>query len=311
MQILKIDFPITNNFLHNQPVVLALGFFDGVHLGHQELIKEAKNAAEKAKLPLMVMTFSEHPRVYFAKQNEFKYLTTITEKADILAKLGVDYLAVFDFDHGLGELDPKSFVEQVIIRLNAKIVVAGFDYTYGPASIANMANLPKFAAGKFKIIEVPEQIIAGVKIGSTTIRSFIETGNVAEANKMLGYPYQISGKVIYGKQRGRQMGFRTANLEYPTDKVLPAIGVYATKLKVNGKWYEAMTSVGHNVTFESDRKLFIETNIFNFDENIYDKTITIAWYEYLRGEIKFNSPEELMNQLQNDKKETKAYFSRL
>lgn len=308
MQTINVAFPIKQNKILEGPVVLALGFFDGVHLGHQRLIRKAREAADQKQIPLMVMTFSQHPRVYFAGQENFEYLTTLEEKAACMAELGVDYLTVFDFAEGVGALSPKDFVDQVIVELHAQVVVAGFDYTYGSGKLADMAHLPDYAEKRFEIIEIPEQEFAGRKIGSTLIRDYLDEGKVDEANQLLGYPYAISGKVVPGKQRGRQMGFRTANLDYPAKKILPGIGVYSTKIKVRGVWYEAMTSVGYNVTFGAEKKIFIETNIFDFDADIYGDEITVAWYHYLRGEEMFDSMDGLIDQLHLDQKHTKDYF---
>lgn len=306
MKITEINYPFENQ--NKEEIVLVLGFFDGVHKGHQELLKTGRKKADELKMPLVVMTFDQHPRVIYANDQDFKYLTTIKEKSEVMATFGVDELVIFNFNEQLAKLSPEDFVDHVLCELHAKVVVAGFDYTYGKKSVANMENLPKFANGRFEVIQVPEQKVNGKKIGSTAIRDALETGNIELANYLLGHPYQMSGKVVPGKQRGRQLGFRTANLEFNPDKIVPKIGVYATKLKVHGKWYEAMTSVGYNVTFENDRKIFIETNIFDFDQDIYGEEITVAWYKYLRGEEKFDNVNQLIEQLNEDKKETLNFF---
>lgn len=309
MKIIEVEFPFAKNLITTKPIVLVLGFFDGVHRGHQELLKKGQEIAQQQDLPLVVMTFDQHPRVIYAHDQHFKYLTTIAEKAQIMAQYGVDYLTVFKFNQELQTLPPERFVNEVIKQLNTKYVVAGFDYTYGPKDVANMQNLPRFAQGDFEVISVPKQTLANEKIGSTRIRTAIETGDLTTATALLGHPYTMTGKVVPGKQRGRQLGFRTANLAYLPDKVLPKVGVYATKLKVKGKWHEAMTSVGYNVTFNDEQQIFIETNIFDFDEDIYGQEITVAWYKYLRGEIKFNNVENLVKQLKQDETDVRNYFA--
>lgn len=311
MKVIDVEFPFAKNLITTSQVVLVLGFFDGVHIGHQRLIEAGRKEADKRNLPLMVMTFDKHPRVIYAGESDFLYLTTIPEKAQVMEQHGVDYLAVFKFNEKLAHLAPQRFVDEVILGLNAAVVVAGFDYTYGDKKVANMEKLPEFGRGRFDIVELPEQIFGGRKIGSTTIRNDLLAGNVTEANDLLGYPYSITGKVVPGKQRGRTIGFRTANLEFPDHKLIPAIGVYATKLLVHGKWHEAMTSIGYNVTFNDTKRIFIETNIFDFDEEIYGETITVAWYKFLRGEEKFAGLEELKEQLVRDEQETRAYFSNI
>lgn len=306
MKITEINYPFENR--KPQQIVLVLGFFDGVHKGHQQLLKAGRKKADELGLPLIVMTFDQHPRIIYAHDQDFRYLTTILEKADVMSEFGVDELLVFNFNKQLEHLGPEEFVDSVLCKLNAKVVVAGFDYTYGKKDIANMENLPKFAAGRFDVIQIPEQKVNGKKIGSTAIRDALESGEIELANQLLGHPYLMSGKVVPGKQRGRKLGFRTANLAFNPDKIVPKIGVYATKLKVHDQWYEAMTSVGYNVMFEDQKQIFIETNIFDFDEDIYGEEITLAWYKYLRGEENFANVDELINQLNDDKKETLKFF---
>ena len=156
------------------------------------------------------------------------------------------------------------------MKLKADTIVVGFDYTYGPKDIANVENLPKFAKDRFKIVVEPKQAIDKIKVGSTYIRKAIQHGNVELAAELLGQPYETSGIIVHGFRRGHKIGFPTANLEISGSKVLPAEGVYATRAKVNGKWHDAMTSVGYNETFKTNHGLTIETNIFDFDEEAYD-----------------------------------------
>ncbi|WP_201780422.1 riboflavin biosynthesis protein RibF [Lactobacillus psittaci] len=307
LKIVHLTYPIEDSVTPG-PIVLALGFFDGVHLGHQKLIKRAKIVANEKHLPLMVMTFDRHPKEIYAGKTNFRYIDTLTEKADKIAALGVDYLAIAPFTHGFSKLSPQEFVDQVIVALKADTVVAGFDYTFGPKDVANMENLPYFAKNRFEIVILPEQTSGGSKIGSTAIRKAIKEGKIDLATELLGSHYITSGIVGHGKRNGHKLGYPTANLILEDRKVIPKIGVYATRTLVNGKWYESMTSVGYNVTIGNSNQIYIETNIFDFDENIYDEPITIEWYKYTRGEIKFDSLDELKKQLDLDQIEIKNYF---
>lgn len=308
MQIIHLTYPITHK-ITDCKVVLALGFFDGVHLGHQHLIRRAKEEAQKQQLPLMVMTFDRHPSEIYAGKTDFRYIDSLEEKAAKMQALGVNYLVVAHFTEGFSHLSGQEFVDQVIIKLQATVVVAGFDYTYGPKEIANMANLPKFAAGRFKIVTISKQTFQGKKIGSTEIRQAIQAGKMDLATELLGRHYLMSGVVEHGKRNGHRLGFPTANLKVNPKKVIPKIGVYATKTLVNGHWYDSMTSVGYNVSIDQERKIYIESNLFDFDQNIYGQKIVIKWYQYTRGEIKFNSLTELKHQLERDQQQIKAYFA--
>ena len=163
MKIIHLTYPVKENIL-NSKVVLALGFFDGVHLGHQRLITRAREIANQKNLPVIVMTFDRHPKEIYADKKNFKYLETLDEKADKMAKLGVDYLAVMPFTKDFSQISAQKFVDNVIVKLNADTVVAGFDYTYGPKNIANMDNLPNFAKGRFNIVVMPKQVFDGKKL---------------------------------------------------------------------------------------------------------------------------------------------------
>lgn len=310
MKVFKLTYPIRNWHL-KQKIVLGLGFFDGVHLGHQYLISQAKQVANRKGLPLAIMTFDRHASEVFANNHDFQYIDTVKEKAAKMEKLGVDYFLVLKFTDQVCRISPQQFVDNVIEVLGADTVVAGFDYTYGPKEIANMDNLPKFADGKFEIVKVPKQTVEGEKIGSTGIRNAIHQGDMELVYDLMGSYYEMSGIVGHGKRNGHRLGYPTANLISFDQKVIPKIGVYATKTKVNGIWYDSMTSVGYNLTVTDENKIFIESNIFDFNANIYDQPITIKWYKYIRDEIKFDSLDELKEQLKKDEQLIKQYFTKL
>lgn len=309
MQVIHLTYPVKENIIPKK-TVLVLGFFDGVHLGHQHLIDEAKQIALKKSLPVVVMTFDHHPKEVYAEKHNFEYIDTLEEKAQKMEKLGVDYLVVAPFTQEFSKLSGQKFVDDVIIKLNAQVVVAGFDYTYGPKNIANMAHLPQFAKGRFEIVKVPKQTFAGRKIGSTEIRRAIKDGNMEVAAELLGHHYLMSGIIGRGLRNGHKLGFPTANLVWQEKKVIPKIGVYATKTKIGDKWYESMTSVGYNVTVNQERKIYIESNLFGFNREAYGEKMEIKWYHYTRGEIKFKDLTELKKQLEKDKAEIKAYFAK-
>lgn len=309
MQVIHLTYPVEKSITSSK-IVLALGFFDGVHLGHQHLISVAREIANQKSLPLVVLTFDKHPSEVYAKNHNFIYIDSLKEKANKMAKLNVDYLAVLEFTKSFSQISGQDFVDNVIVKLQADTVVAGFDYTYGPKDKANMSHLPEFAKGRFEIVKVAKQTFDGKKIGSTEIRKAITDGKMELAYDLLGHHYVMSGTVGHGKRNGHKLGFPTANLVWNDKKAIPKVGVYATKTKVNGKWYTSMTSVGYNVTIGQERKIYIESNIFDFDEDIYDQPIEIKWYKYTRGEIKFDSLDALKEQLNKDQQEIKSYFAK-
>lgn len=308
MQLIHLNYPVKRSTLPSK-VVLALGFFDGVHRGHQHLISIAKDVANEKHLPLMVLTFDRHPSEVYAGNKNFVYIDDLEEKAYKMEKAGVDYLAVLKFTEAFSRISGQEFVDNVIVELNADTVVAGFDYTYGPKEIANMAHLPEFAKNRFEIINVPKQTFEGEKIGSTEIRRAIAAGDMELVYDLLGHHYVMSGIVGHGKRNGHKLGYPTANLIWNSKKAIPKIGVYATKTKIAGKWYDSMTSVGYNATIGDSKQIYIESNIFDFDEDIYGQPIAIKWYKYTRGEEKFAGLDELKEQLHKDKKVVEEYFA--
>lgn len=301
MQIINVKHPLGSAQRPDEEIVLIMGFFDGVHLGHQKVIKTGVKLAHEHSLKSVLLTFDRSPRTVYQHEKNYKYLSTMQRKAELVEKLGVDELYFVEFSTDFASLKPQEFVDQYMIALKAKYVVAGFDYTYGKKDIANMQTLPQYAKGKFETVTVPEQLIDGKKIGSSAIKEYILHDEIATANKFLGYNYQNQGIVVHGLQRGRTLGYPTANLSVDGEQLIPAIGVYATRIKVNDTWHDSMTSVGYNVTFKENTGVTIETNIFDFDEDIYDQHVKLEWDAYLRGEVKFDGAQGLINQLELDK----------
>lgn len=310
MEVINIHHPYKKEQIPDDSVVLALGYFDGVHLGHQAVIGKAKAEAKKKNLKLAVMTFNHHPSIVYKKLDieSMKYLSVLERKTELMESLGVDYFYVIEFTYDFGTLKPQEFVDQYIVGLHAKVAVAGFDYTYGPRDIANMNVLPTYAKNRFDIIEVTAQVSEGSKISSTNIRIALDEGDMEYVNEKLGYTYQFGGYVMHGDARGRTLGYPTANLRVEKHIRLPKTGVYVVSVCIQGKWYKGMASIGYNITFEKDRKKTVEVNIFEFNRMIYGEKITVRWHHYLRGEVKFSGIEGLIDQLDIDKLESEEYF---
>lgn len=311
MEIYELHHPYNAEQLPTEPAVLVLGFFDGVHRGHQALIAAGKAEAEKRGHQLAVMTFNQHPSIVFQKQDPetMQYLTSVERKAECMAALGVDLLYVVDFTSAFAHLKPQEFVDQYIVGLHASVVVAGFDYTYGVKAQANMETLPLYAQNRFSIRTIAKQELDDQKISSTRIREELAQGKLEKVNQLLGYVYQTAGVVVHGDARGRTLGFPTANIQISQQTRLPKLGIYAVRLLVGNQWYDGMASIGYNITFEADRELTLEIYILDFNQDIYGEYVRVEWYHYLRSEVKFTGIEGLIAQLKEDEKQTKNYFS--
>ena len=315
MEIVKLKEPYDKNAIVNSPIVLALGFFDGVHRGHQEVIKRAIEKGKSLGVKVAVMTFDRHPKIIFQNIDgeKFKYLTMLDEKLEHFKNLGVDIAYVVKFDENLAYLSPQDFIDKYVVGLHAICVVAGQDYTYGKHDIANMDTISDFAKGRFEIITVDHLQRNDQKISSTQIRKDLDSGNVEAANLLLGYQYENHGTVEHGFKRGRKIGFPTLNVSIPKNERILGEGVYAVKVKIDkdNLWYEGMASIGHNETFGDDLEKTVEINLFNFDKSVYGEKVIVKWYKFLREMVKFDSVEELIDQLNKDKRDTEVFFGDL
>lgn len=315
MKIVKLKEPYDKNAIVDSPIVLALGFFDGVHRGHQEVIKRAIEKGKSLGVKVAVMTFDRHPKIIFQNIDgeKFKYLTMLDEKLEHFKNLGVDIAYVVKFDENLAYLSPQDFIDKYVVGLHAICVVAGQDYTYGKHDIANMDTISDFAKGRFEIITVDHLQRNNQKISSTQIRKDLDSGNVEAANLLLGYQYENHGTVEHGFKRGRKIRFPTLNVSIPKNERILGEGVYAVKVKIDkdNSWYEGMASIGHNETFGDDLEKTVEINLFNFDKSVYGEKVIVKWYKFLREMVKFDSVEELIDQLNKDKRDTEVFFGDL
>lgn len=311
MEVIYLTHPYQENQISQEDCVLALGFFDGVHKAHQSVIQETIHQARKKNCLAAVMSFDHHPSVIFGGKTaeELTYLSPLKRKIEVLEKMGVDIFYVVTFDLPFATLSPQDFVNQYIVGLHAKMIVAGFDYTYGKKDIANMECLPLYAKERFEIIMIPEQQLLGGKISSTNIRQALQTGDMEEVNDLLGYVYEFGGIVEKGFGRGgKLLGYPTANLAVPSDVMLPAMGVYITQAYVDGVWYPGMASIGMNPTFPDVEHLMVEIHVIGINQDLYGDYVNVRWHKFLRPEIKFNSIQELIDQLHQDKEDTLQYF---
>ncbi len=287
------------------PTFLALGYFDGIHVGHQRVINTAVELAKKNNAVPAVMSFHPHPSVVLGKSDHnWTYITPLEEKKKILEEMGVERFYLVKFDHVFAGLDTQEFVDQYVIGLNVVHVVTGFDFSYGKYGKGNVETLVKESNGQFgqTVIEKIEK--DGQKISSTLIRNHLKEGLVDELQPYLGRRYTLTGTVIHGDKRGRTIGFPTANLD--TDQYsLPKVGVYAVEVIIDNKSYFAMANVGYKPTFKDDQKKpSLEVHIFDFNKEIYGEDVRITWLKRIRDEKKFSGIDELIAQLHADKSRT-------
>lgn len=287
-----------NELQKEEPTVLVLGYFDGIHLGHKALFERARKVADERGLTVTVLTYPESPRLAFSRFTPelLLHLTSQEQRYLLLEKNGVDQLVMTPFTSEFASNTPAEFIERYVKGLNAQALVAGFDYHFGNCR-ANVQDLMELFDGQVEIVS--EVSLSGEKVSSTRIRQAIQSGDVSLANQLLGYPFMTEGIVVHGDARGRTIGYPTANLA-PFDRVhLPSEGVYVAEVEVDGKRYRSMTSVGKNVTFDGT-ELRIEAHIFEFDRFIYGEKMTIYWLEKIRDMVKFDGIEGLMEQMKSD-----------
>lgn len=284
----------------HEEIAVCFGNFDGVHHGHQALINDMMKYCRKNKYKSMVYTFANHPMEIIAPARNFHYIQHVGQKAESLRDLGVDYLCLKTFDEETMNLRPKPFLDELIYYFKIKAIFVGFNYKFAKNGEGSIAFLKEYGEKHNIEIFIEESFCElGERVSSTRIRGLIHEGEIEQANALLSRPYSIIGTVKAGAKVGRTLGFPTANIEPIEKYILPKRGVYHTKVRWQQKIYESITNVGYNPTFE-DRGFSIETHIMDFDNNLYDEEIEVLFFNFLRDEKKFNSKEELIEQIEND-----------
>lgn len=293
------------------PSVVTIGTFDGVHIGHQKIIKRLIKVGKEKHLKSVVLTFFPHPRMVLQKNSDIKLLNTIDEREAILLSLGLDEMVIQTFTKEFSNLSAYSFVKTILVKkLNAKHIIIGYDHQFGKDRSANIDDLKIY--GKefgFEVEEISVQDVEDVSVSSTKIRSALNQGDITTANSFLGYHYFLSGQVIRGKGLGKTIGFPTANIHIKEDyKLVPKNGVYVIKGILNNSVVYGMMNIGTNPTVNGEHQS-IEAYFFDFDTEIYDETVTIEFLERLRDEHKFESVELLQAQLKKDKKNATQFLN--
>ncbi len=285
--------------------IVTIGTFDGVHLGHQKIIKRLLELKNKQGGETVLFTFDPHPRkILFPKQTDLKLITTTEEKCELLNRFGVDHVLIFPFTKEFSQMLARDYISDIISKgLKTKTLVIGYDHHFGSNREGNIDTLKSLSSTyHFGVEEISAQEINQLNISSTRIRKALEEGNIDTANEYLGYYFFISGVVVKGKQLGRTLGYPTANIFIKDkDKLIPKMGVYAVNVILNDVKYKGMLNIGTNPTTATDQNIKIEVNIFDFNKDIYDQNIKLEFVKRIRDEEKFANLEELKQALANDK----------
>ena len=289
-------------FTTQQPTVLTIGTFDGVHLGHQKIVERVVTTARQEGLLATVFTFFPHPRMVVQHDKGLKLIHTLEEKKQLFQQLGVDLLVVQPFNEAFAQLTAEEFVSTILVqRLNVKKVIIGYDHRFGRNRTANIDDMRLF--GKkygFAVEEISVQEVDEVSVSSTKIREALNKGDVTTAEHYLGTPYSLTGRVVHGLKLGRTLGYPTANIQVTEDyKLIPKDGVYVVYSYIGGQKVYGMMSIGKNPTIEG-KGASIEVYFFDFNGDLYDQKLTIEFVQYLREEQKFATIDLLKKQLQDD-----------
>ena len=298
-------------FNSSEKTIVTIGTFDGIHVGHQKILKNLIRTANNEGKKSVLLTFFPHPRMVLQKENKILLLNTIKEKSGLLEKMGLDYLIIHPFSREFSRLTALEFVRDILVnKLNTSRLIIGYDHHFGKNREGNIHQLKEYSLlYDFKVEEIPAQDIDDVSVSSTKIRTALKDGNLKTANNYLGYHYMLNGTVVSGKKLGGTIGFPTANIEIKEPyKLIPKTGVYIIRTYINTILYTGMMNIGFNPTVLGKHQT-IEAHLFDFNEDLYGKEITIEFIYFLREEHKFESVEELVIQLNIDKENAISYLS--
>jgi len=292
--------------------VITTGAFDGVHRGHQKIIARMQEIAASVQGETIIITFHPHPRkITSSVPGEIKQLTSLNERIHLLSQAGIDHLVVVPFDYQFSNLSAAAYVQDFLVaHFHPHTIIVGYDHRFGKGRQGNFDMLQQYGSQLgFFVEQINEQLVDGEIISSTQIRTHLSEKHIEKANALLGYAYFFDGFIVRGNQIGRTIGFPTANLHInDEEKLIPCNGVYAVRVKGNcfgDRTLDGMMNIGVRPTVDGHKKV-IEVNIFDFDAEIYEETITVMVYDYIRGEVKFNGLEELKAQLNKDLTSSKA-----
>ncbi|WP_445322380.1 bifunctional riboflavin kinase/FAD synthetase [Paenibacillus sp. IHBB 10380] len=309
-----LSYPLSSEMVRERPLsqVVAIGQFDGLHRGHTSVISTAISLAQEKGIPSAVLTFNPHPKDVMGKGDYEGYLTPLQDKQELLASMGIDTLYVAQFDEEFSRVSPLDFYRGVLLPLNIKIAVVGFDFRFGYKGEGDVEMLREMGQGDIEVACVSPFLLDGEKVSSSAIRKSLQTGDIERANHWFGRYYRISGTVIDGEKRGRTIGFPTANLSLDAGYVIPAKGVYAIRALYKGNWIPGVMNLGVKPTFHEHKIApSFEVHLLHFDENIYNEHLTVELVYYIREERRFPSIQELIIQIQADARQAEQLLMTL
>ncbi|HET8809529.1 MAG TPA: bifunctional riboflavin kinase/FAD synthetase [Flavobacteriaceae bacterium] len=301
------------NFDKNNPTVVTIGTFDGVHIGHRKIISRLLEVGKNENLEPTILTFFPHPRMVLQKGSGIELINTIEERKMILEKTGIVNLVVQRFTKEFSRLSARDFVQTILAeKLHAKKIVIGYDHRFGRNRTANIEDLKKFGEEfGFEVEEISKQDVEEVAVSSTKIRKALKNGEIEKANTYLSHPFMLTGTIVKGKNLGKKLGFPTANLHIEESyKIVPKNGVYVVKSIIDGKEFFGMMNIGVNPTISEENLQSIEIHFFGLEKNLYGKTLQIDLLSRIRDEEKFESFEALSEAMENDKKVSLRYIER-
>ena len=307
-------FSSLSSIKKDENTVLTIGTFDGIHLGHQKIIEKVKKKASLYRARNLVVTFNPHPKKILSKAGSIKLLSTIKEKKETLENLGIENLFVIEFTKEFSQLPAEIFFTDYIINgTGVKEIIIGYDHHFGKGRSGGFETLMEMGKkNNFSVEKVGEVELDGDIISSTLIRNALTEGEIRLVNSYLGRHYSFSGTVVQGDRRGRLLGFPTANIQVDEeDKLLPALGIYMVEFLVNNNNFYGLLSIGRRPTFYNSGDIVPEVYVYDFNEEIYNEYVTVKVIERLRGEEKFSSAEELIEQMNKDKELGLEILSRL
>ena len=294
----------------DSPTAVTIGMFDGLHLGHLKVIDGCLSTSKTNKLKTCVITFSNHPADHFTgKRNEL--LMPMQEKIDAIENLGIDYLVIIPFDAYIVELPAKNFIQELLIgRLKAEKVVLGYDNHFGKNREGSISFINEHFGDVLETIAIDVAKVDEVIVSSSQIKKYLSEGDITKANAMLGLPFSVSGIVVHGNQNGRKIGFPTANMALKADnKFIPQLGVYLCQVKIEAGLFFGLTNMGYRPTLNKDDGIHIETHLLDFDGELYGQRIEIQFIEKIRSEKRFDSFEDLKNQIAADLAWARMYLA--
>jgi riboflavin kinase/FMN adenylyltransferase len=298
-------------FNSTEKTIVTIGTFDGIHIGHQKILKDLIRTAKKENKKSVLLTFFPHPRMVLQKDVSIRLINTIEEKSSLLEKMGLDYLIIHPFSQEFSRLSALDFVRNILAnQLNTSRLIIGYDHHFGKNREGNIHQLREYSLlYDFEVEEIPAQDIDNVSVSSTKIRTALKEGRLKTANNYLGYNYMLNGTIVNGKKLGGKIGFPTANLDIKEPyKLIPKTGVYVIKTIIDAVLYTGMMNIGFNPTVKGKYQT-IEAHLFDFNKDLYGRKVTIELLFFLREEQKFNSIEDLIIQLKLDKVNALFYLT--